>query len=65
MTEGEKIKASDGIGSKLLFTKEALTTSMDSEDNPAALIEVIPDGGPADASKTPATPLANGPSPPG
>jgi hypothetical protein len=44
--EGEKIKASDGIGSKLLFTPAPLATGMDSEDNPVALIQVVSDKGP-------------------
>jgi hypothetical protein len=43
---GDKIKASDGIGSKLLFTPAPLTTGMDSEDNPVALVQVVSDKGP-------------------
>ncbi len=44
--EGEKIKASEGLGQRLLFSPAALTTGMDSEDNPAALIQVVSDKGP-------------------
>jgi hypothetical protein len=44
--EGEKIKASEGLGRQLLFSPAALTTGMESEDNPAALIQVVSDKGP-------------------
>ncbi len=44
--EGEKMKASEGIGRQLLFSSAPLTTGMDSEDNPAALIQVVSDKGP-------------------
>jgi len=44
--EGEKIKASRGIGRQLLFSPAPLTTGMDSEDNPAALVQVVSDKGP-------------------
>ncbi len=43
---GEKIKATQGIGRRLLFTPAPLTTSMDDEDKPTALVEVITDKGP-------------------
>lgn len=43
---GEKIKASDGIGQRLLFSPAGSATAMDSEDNPAALIQVVSDKGP-------------------
>jgi hypothetical protein len=43
---GEKIRASEGIGQRLLFSSAPLTTAMDSEDNPAALIQVVSDKGP-------------------
>jgi hypothetical protein len=43
---GEKIRASDGIGSKLLFSPAPPATGMESEDNPAALIQVVSDKGP-------------------
>jgi hypothetical protein len=43
---GEKIKASEGIGRQLLFSPAPLTTELDSEDNPAALIQVVSDKGP-------------------
>ncbi len=43
---GEKIKASEGIGRQLLFSPAPLTTGMDSEDNPAALVQVVSDKGP-------------------
>jgi hypothetical protein len=44
--EAEKITASEGIGRRLLFSPAPLTTTMDSEDNPAALIQVVSDKGP-------------------
>jgi hypothetical protein len=43
--EGEKIKASEGLGRQLLFSPAALATGMESEDNPAALIQVVSDKG--------------------
>jgi hypothetical protein len=43
---GEKIKASDGIGQRLLFTLDGPATGMDSEDNPTALVQVVGDKGP-------------------
>jgi hypothetical protein len=43
---GEKIKASNGIGRQLLFSPAAPATGMNSEDNPAALIQVVSDKGP-------------------
>jgi hypothetical protein len=43
---GEKIRASDGIGQRLLFSAAPLTTDMDSEDNPVALIQVVSNRGP-------------------
>jgi hypothetical protein len=44
--EGEKMKASEGIGRQLLFSPAPLTTGMDSEDSPAALVQVVSDKGP-------------------
>jgi hypothetical protein len=44
--EGEKIKASEGIGRQLLFSPAPPATGMESEDNPAALIQVVSDKGP-------------------
>ncbi|MGD0812119.1 MAG: cytochrome c biogenesis protein ResB [Verrucomicrobiota bacterium] len=44
--EGEKIRATQGIGRQLLFSPAPITTDMDSEDNPAALIQVVSDKGP-------------------
>ena len=44
--EGEKIRATKGIGRQLLFSPAPITTDMDSEDNPAALIQVVSDKGP-------------------
>ena len=47
MTGGtEKIKAGEGIGRQLLFSPVPLTTELDSDDNPAALIQVLSDKGP-------------------
>ncbi len=46
MVSGEKIKATKGIGMRLLFQPVALTGKMDDENKPAALIEVVtPDQG--------------------
>jgi hypothetical protein len=45
MFDGAKIKASDGIGKKLMFALAAPATGMNSEDNPTALIEVASDKG--------------------
>jgi hypothetical protein len=42
---GQKITATQGIGQRLLFTAAPLTTSMDDEDKPTALVEVITDKG--------------------
>jgi hypothetical protein len=44
--EGEKIRASQGIGRQLLFSPAPLSTTLDTEDNPAALIQVAGDKGP-------------------
>jgi len=44
--EGEKLKASNGIGQRLLFTPAPVTGRMDDENKPAALIEVVSDKGP-------------------
>jgi hypothetical protein len=46
MSPGEKLKATEGIGKRLLFTNTATTVSMDDENKPTALIEVVtPDKG--------------------
>lgn len=45
MFDGEKIKARDGIGQKLMFTGAPLATGMNSEDNPSALVQVASDKG--------------------
>lgn len=42
---GEKIKASDGLGQRLLFTGAPRATGMNSEDNPTALIKVVSEKG--------------------
>ena len=44
--EGEKIKASEGLGRQLLFSAAPRATGMESEDNPAALVQVVSDKGP-------------------
>ena len=44
--EGEKIKASKGIGEKLLFSPASPATGMSSEDNPTALVQILSDKGP-------------------
>jgi hypothetical protein len=41
MFDGEKIKATDGVGQKVMFAPAPLATGMDNEDNPAALIQVV------------------------
>jgi hypothetical protein len=46
MFDGEKIKARDGLGQRLMFSLAAPATGMDSEDNPTALIQVVSDKGP-------------------
>ena len=38
---GEKLKAGNGIGQRLLFTAAARASRMDDENRPAALIEVV------------------------
>jgi hypothetical protein len=43
MTQGEKIKASEGVGRELLFSPAPAATGMESEDNPTALIQVVTD----------------------
>jgi hypothetical protein len=43
---GEKIKAADGIGAKLLFTLAPHATRMDDEDKPAAVVRFVGDKGP-------------------
>lgn len=43
---GEKLRADNGLGSKLLFSPTNHATGMNSEDNPAALIQVLTDKGP-------------------
>lgn len=43
---GEKIKASNGIGQRLLFTASAPATRMDDENKPAALVEIVTAKGP-------------------
>jgi hypothetical protein len=44
--QAEKIKASDGIGQRLLFSPEPVTRRMDAVDLPAALVQVVTDKGP-------------------
>lgn len=44
--DGEKIKASQGLGQRLMFTPDAPATGMNSEDNPSALVQIIGDKGP-------------------
>jgi hypothetical protein len=43
MTQGEKIKASEGVGRELFFSLASAATGMESEDNPTALIQVVTD----------------------
>ena len=43
---GEKIKAADGIGRRLLFASAPVTRSMDEINQPAALIKVVSSKGP-------------------
>src|SRR5208282_4614253 len=42
---GDKIRAMDGIGQRLLFTAAAPVTGMNTEDNPTALLQVVSDKG--------------------
>ncbi len=44
--DGEKIKAADGIGNRLLFSPVSTTARMDDENKPAALLRVVTDKGP-------------------
>jgi hypothetical protein len=44
--DGEKIKAADGLGQKLLFTAAGSATGMNEENNPVALVQVVADKGP-------------------
>jgi hypothetical protein len=44
--EPEKIKASDGLGQRLLFSPQPVTRRMDAEDLPAALVQPVSDKGP-------------------
>jgi hypothetical protein len=43
---GEKMKSSEGLGRQLLFSPAPPATGMESEDNPAALVQVVSDKGP-------------------
>jgi hypothetical protein len=43
--EGDKMRASEGIGQRLLFSPAPPATGMESEDNPAALVQVLSDKG--------------------
>lgn len=45
MMGGEKIKSNDGIGQQLQFAGAPPATGMESEDNPAALVQIISDKG--------------------
>lgn len=43
--DSEKLKADNGIGQHLLFTETPVTTRMDDENKPAALIEIVSNKG--------------------
>ena len=43
--DGNKIKATDGIGKRLQFSQAPLVATMDNENKPAALIEIASDKG--------------------
>ena len=44
--EPEKIKATDGIGQRLMFSPRPVTRTMDEVDLPAALVQAVSDKGP-------------------
>lgn len=43
--EGHKIKASEGIGKRLQFSQSSIVATMDDENKPTALLEIISDKG--------------------